>query len=131
MIRLCFDMRNNSLAFHAAQGGQALHGRRLLWGRSRRPLPWGPHETEPPKASPPSGRTDISQDSINYTVGGSQHVAMNVTLAANRLDLDSITQALEDSVTSAAFVQRLNAGGTPSADLSQVCDRKAIVVFVV
>lgn len=79
------------------QGGGAAQGRRLL----------------APAASTAGGLVDISQKAINYTVGGSQHVAVNLTLAAAGADLRNATDALRDYVTSSGLAQRLNASGAP------------------
>ena len=83
------------LKYLSAQGGGAAQGRRLL----------------APAAATAGGLVDISQKAINYTVGGLQHVAVNLTLAAAAGDLRNATNALRDFVTSSALAQRLNASG--------------------
>lgn len=82
-----------------AQGGQAMQGRRLL----------------APSASSAAGLVDISAGGINYTVGGSQHVAVNLTVAAASTDLANITAALRDYVTGGLLAQRLVATGAAPA----------------
>ena len=84
------------------QGGGAAQGRRLLAAMA-------------PTAG---GLVDLSQKAINYTVGGSQHVAVNLTLAAAGADLRNATDAVRDHVTSGGIAQRLSASG---AALAWVC----------
>ncbi|KAK9833554.1 hypothetical protein WJX81_005671 [Elliptochloris bilobata] len=64
-----------------------------------------------PAASIAGGLVDISQKAINYTVGGSQHVAVNLTLAAASGDLSNATAALREFVTSSGLAQHLNSSG--------------------
>jgi hypothetical protein len=71
----------------------------------------------PSASSAAAGLVDISAGGINYTVGGSQHVAVNLTVAAAGADLANITAALRDYVTGGQLAQRLVATGAAPAAL--------------
>jgi hypothetical protein len=52
-----------------------------------------------------------AQQTVNYDVGGAQHVAVNCTIYASARDLAAIQTVLSDSVKGGDFVQALNKTG--------------------